>query len=368
MKRFLSYTIRIMILFLLLGLFACGTDDNAVSEGEQGPAASTEPTATPEPPQEEVVAPVAATEPATLPPVPTPSPTPTPKPTPVPTPSPTPVPTPFTILWIADTQNYAFSSDKGLISIVDFVLRTKDERNIVAVLHSGDIVENNGLDSEWEKIGGDLAPLRGVVPFYCVCGNHDLGYGTGQNAIRKPGYGQYFKYDLCDVREESQRYHDGECWYQFMEEQKILLVGIGWHLDDDRTKRNEWLDRVLDAYSDYPVLILTHNYLYNDGKQSEEGVRLEKEIISRHSNVRLLLCGHHKGIRRLDKTYEDGRVFTAIMYNLQLDRKKGAGYCTLLTFDPLTRSISFTSYSPYFDDYNYLDDPRKETFVLENAF
>ena len=70
----------------------------------------------------------------------------------------------------------------------------------------------------------------------------------------------------------------------------------------------------------------------------------------------------------MDKTYEDGRVFTAIMYNLQLDRKKGAGYCTLLTFDPLTRSISFTSYSPYFDDYNYLDDPRKETFVLENAF
>ena len=84
-------------------------------------------------------------------------------------------------------------------------------------------------------------------------------------------------------------------------------------------------------------------------------------------SIVLVLCGHHKGIKRWEKTYGD-RTVTAIMYNLQLDKQKGIGYCTLMTFDPLTRNISFTSYSPYFDDYNYSKKESTETFVLENVF
>ncbi len=48
--------------------------------------------------------------------------------------------------------------------------------------------------------------------------------------------------------------------------------------------------------------------------------------------------------------------------------KSGAKKSTLMTFYPTSRSIAFTSYSPYFNDYNYLDNPKYETFVLENAY
>lgn len=283
--------------------------------------------------------------------------------------TPTPEPKRFTMLWIADTQNDAYLNDKGLKSIIGYAIEKKDELNLIAVLHSGDVVENNAKDAEWERIEKDLEPLRGNIPFYCVCGNHDVGYGTGEAAVRQKGYGQYCKYDLCDVRAETQRYNNGECWYRFLEEQQLLLVGIGWPLDREDPARLEWLDRVLDTYAAYPVLILTHNYLYNNGLLSTGGTRLERDVVSRHANIRLLLCGHHKGIRRLRQTYEDGnRTFTAVMYNLQADKTNGTGYCMLLTFDPVLRSVSFTSYSPYFDDYNYLGNPDRETFLLENAF
>ncbi len=359
-------------LLIALGavLVACGPND-AEQTAEGSPdttVSSAAETPTPKPETDEIATPKRTEEP-TLAPTPTPTPVPTPTPEPTPEPTPTPEPKPFTLLWIADTQNYAYRNDEGLVSIVSYALREKDNLNIVGVLHTGDLVENNGKDSEWELIRDDIEPLRGVIPFYCICGNHDLGYGTGQATVRKYGYDQFFKYDLCDVKNDEQRFHNGECWYQFLEAQQLLLVGIGWHLDEDYSERQEWLDRVIDSYAEYPVVILTHNFLYNDGYYSTEGLKLENDLISKHPNIRLLLCGHHKGIRKLQTVYEDGeRTFTAIMYNLQLDKKKGTGYCTLMTFDPITRSISFTSYSPFFDDYNYLDDPNQETFVLENGY
>ena len=342
-------------------LIACGS--------ETGISAPVEATVS-EPPAsvhlDEIVTP-APTEAPTLPPMPTASPVPTPVPTPTPTPSPTPQPQPFTIIWVSDTQNYAFASDEGLKAIVRYALEHKERDNIVAVVQSGDLVENNGKDEEWTRIAAAFEPLRGNIPFYCVTGNHDVGTGTGVHAVRKYGYEQYRKYDLCDVREPEQIYNDGECWYQLLEQENLLLLGIGWHLDKDDTARMEWLNAVLDRFAEYPAVIITHSFLYNNGKPASEGENLENNLISKHPNVRLLLCGHHRGVRRLEKTREDGRTFTAVMFNLQADRKKGNGYCVLITFDPMSRNVWFTSYSPILDDYNYQSES-KETFTLKNAY
>ena len=361
MNRLVRAGIWIGAVLLLLCFAACKTTPSetaAVSEA-----------LTPAPPTD-VPTPEPTPEPTPTPtPTPTPVPTPTPTQTPEPTPEPTPVPTPFTFLWISDTQNYAWTRDEGLKAIVAYALREKENLNIVAVVQVGDLVEDNALDAEWEKIRDYLEPLRGVIPFYCVAGNHDAG-DLGSIILKfKRGYEQYCRYDLCDVKEEAQRYHDGECWYQLLEEQNILLLGVGWSLDKNTDERDEWLNSVLDTYSAYPAVIITHGYLESNGLVLKAGVSLEKNVISKHANVRLLLCGHRRDVARKDTVYEDGRTFTAVMVNLQNeDYHKTSGYCMLVTFDPLSRSISFTSYSPVYDDYNYYTDPSIETFTLENAF
>ena len=257
---------------------------------------------------------------------------------------------------------------EALSSIVDYVVKEKDEMNIVAVMQSGDLVENNALDAEWEGIRDRLEPLRGVIPFFCVAGNHDLGVCVSSENQKKPGYDQYIRYDLCDVKEPEQIFRDGECWYRFFEEEEFLLVGIGKKFGVEEQGHTEWLGAVLDRYSDYPAFILTHEFLYNNGAPTwVVGSWLEQEVIAKHPNVRLLFCGHHKGVKRWSKTYEENRTFTAIMYNLQSE-PKAYGYCTILMFDPIARTLSFTSYSPYFDDYNYYPEEEIETFVIENAF
>jgi hypothetical protein len=352
-----KYGICIGVILLLLCFAACRTQAaQTAAAPETATAAPTKAVPTPAPTQS---------------PEPTPDPTPAPTsdPIPEPTPAPTPEPTPFTFLWISDTQNYAWATDEGLKAIVSYALEKKDELNIVAVVQTGDIIENNGLDAEWEKIRDDLEPLRGVIPFYCVAGNHDTGDLGSIVMVYTRSYEPYQRYDLCDVREETQRFHNGECWYRLLEDQQILLLGIGWSLDKNTEERDEWLNSVLDAYSEYPAVILTHGYLESNGSLVSENASLEKNVISKHANVRLLLCGHSRGTCRTETVYEDGRTFAAVMVNLQNeDRGKTAGYCMLVTFDPLTRAISFTSYSPVYDDYNYYYDTRKETFTLENAY
>jgi hypothetical protein len=160
-KQFLMFALLIAV---CAALFACASDPGKQT-AEASPSPIAAESATPETVSDVVPTPEQTAEP-TLAPVPTPSPTPTPAPTEEPTPTPVPEPSPFTILWIADTQNYAYKNDAGLISIVDYALKEKDELNIIAVLHTGDIVENNAKDEEWEKIRADVEPLRGVIPFY----------------------------------------------------------------------------------------------------------------------------------------------------------------------------------------------------------
>ena len=349
------------MLWLLIGLLTVGCTAVPTS----GPAAVTAQ------PIEQVVTVQVTPEPTALPtPIPTPtasptpSPTPTPEPTDTPTPSPTPIPTPYTIAWISDTQGYTFHEMDGLNSIVEYVLENREAMNITAIVQTGDLVEKHENPAHWERIEEAFAPVRETIPFYCVAGNHDVGF----YGLKHLTYQYYIEHALCDVKDPDRQFEDGKCWYELREDLGLLFIGIGWMLEGDAPRFVEWAGEVLDRYSEYPAVLLTHSFLYTNGNLSSDGQYLEKNLVATHPNVRLALCGHHDGARRWSTEYEDGRTFTALMLNFQDDYKKSRGYFTLLTFDPLFRSISVTTYSPFFDDYNYYKDPSKETFILEKAF
>lgn len=75
-----------------------------------------------------------------------------------------------------------------------------------------------------------------------------------------------------------------------------------------------------------------------------------------------------QGPARWQRTYEDGHSVNALMYNFQDDKKYGLGYLRILTFDPTDRSLHVTTYSPWFDDYNYYRDEARDTFTLTEAW
>ena len=101
---------------------------------------------------------------------------------------------------------------------------------------------------------------------------------------------------------------------------------------------------------------------------------MEEVLVSQCPNIKLILCGHARGIARQTFVYDDDgdevpdRTVNVLMYDVQEDRKK-YGYLCLLTYDPATNSLFVDSYSPFLDDYIYNDDDvDTERFTIKNVF
>ena len=285
-------------------------------------------------------------------------PTATPEPTPEPTA--TPVPTPFSLYWVSDTQVYAYRYPKIYNKIFVYMANTAAEQNALGVLHTGDLVDNRNKQRHWDNAKAAVGLIQDRLPLWCVAGNHDVGADSAN-------YVPYLSYGFCVVEEGDQLYRDGVCWYDTFTAagQDFLLLGIGWQNDADYLP---WARGVLETFPDHSAIVLIHCFLTDKGNVASRGKTLESELLAAYPNIRLVLCGHNDGSARWQKTYEDGHTVNALLYNFQDDKKYGLGYIRILTFDPADRSLHVTTYSPWFDDYNYCKDETRDTFTLAEAW
>ena len=265
---------------------------------------------------------------------------------------------PFSLIWFSDTQYYAYKKPEIFITMADWAVRIQRDYNAAAVVCTGDIVDNRNYTRHWTNAEAAILRVRESLPFYCVAGNHDVGADTVD-------YTTYRQYDFCTAPDEMEFSDDGRCWVLPMPEQGILLCGIGWQNDASYA---DWLNARIKAHASLPAVLLVHSFLNDDGSLSVNGKRVEKEILRVSPSVRLVLCGHNDGSARWSKTYDDGHTVNAMMYNFQDDKKYGLGYARILMFNPNTRNIAVTTYSPYLNDYNYYKDASKDTFTLYNAW
>ena len=290
----------------------------------------------------------------------TPRPTAAPTATPTATPSPTPAPTPFSLYHVSDTQVYAYKYPSVYNKVFAYMANAAAEHNALGVLHTGDLVDNRREERHWKNAKAALGLLEGKLPLWCVAGNHDVG-------ADKPDYGTYLSYGFCAAEEGDQLYRDGVCWYDTFTAagQDFLLLGIGWQTDRDYLP---WARSVLETHPNHCAILLIHSFLKDNGSLTATGRLLDQELLSPCPNLRLILCGHNDGSARWEKGYEDGHRVNALLYNFQDDKKGGLGYLRILTFDPVDRSLSVTTYSPWFDDYNYWADEARDTFTLADAW
>ncbi len=265
---------------------------------------------------------------------------------------------PFSLIWFSDTQYYAYKRPEIFQSMADWVIRTYPEYRTTAVVCTGDIVDNRNYERHWTNADAAISRIREVLPFYCVAGNHDVGADSVD-------YTQYRRADFCTAPDTMLFYDDCRCWVLPLPEQQILLCGIGWQ---NNTEYADWLNATIAAYPDYPAVVLVHSFLNDDGTLSTNGKRVEQAVLSVSPTIRLVLCGHNDGSARWSKSYPDGHTVNAMMYNFQDDKKYGLGYARILMFNPGTRNIAVTTYSPFLDDYNYYKDAARDTFTLYDAW
>ena len=351
MLRSLRLLLLTILVSLSLPVLRCGGESAAPAMGGQGGGPS---------PRLRVEVRLQQEGQPTLRPTASPTAEPTATPTATPEPTATPIPTPFSLYWVSDTQVYAYRCPKVFNKIFTYMANTYEEQNALGVLMTGDIVDNRSEKRHWENARAAIGLLPEGLPLWSVAGNHDVG-------ADRADYSTYLSYGFCAADEGDQLYLDGVCWYDTFDAagQPFLLLGIGWQTDADYLP---WVKAVLETYPDRQAIVLVHSFLTDKGGLTANGKTLEKELLSVYPNLCLVLCGHNDGSVRWEKTYEDGHRVNALLYNFQDDKKWGLGYIRILTFDPLDRSIHVTTYSPWFDDYNYFKDASKDTFVLENAW
>lgn len=152
-----------------------------------------------------------------------------------------------------------------------------------AVIFTGDTVQH-GEPEEYARLRALLAPLN--VPIYVVPGNRD-----DKHALRDafadqaylPGDGDFFQY--------------------VVEDYDLRLVAIDSTSAGERKgvfcpERQAWLDAVLSAQPDRPTLLFIHHPPFDVGDHYVGGYRRPEEaaaladVVSRHSQVAGLLCGH----------------------------------------------------------------------------
>lgn len=294
----------------------------------------------------------------------------TPAPTPIPTPSPTPIPTPFSIVWMTDTQAMSCFSPEALDSMGCYIRDNLERENILCVFHTGDLVDNGFRPYQWDNFNLALEKFRGMVPFYPVAGNHDIG-------VRRHSYDGYLHCDFLNDLPADKCFADGLIYYDLFSAggADFIVLGVGYNTTRRFPGAYDWINDALAAHRDRVGIVLIHRYIDGRGRLYKSSYLDQDELLAKNPNVRLVLCGHNRGDSlRTDEFDDDGdgtpdRTVYSLMYNPQGDKKEGYGYLRLLRFDPAVRSIETYTYSPFLDK-RFADPKTGEYFdhVLTDAF
>lgn len=333
------------------------------------PAPSDAPERTPEPPlssETSLFVPVASE-------LPTDEPTAEPTEEPTAEPEPLDVPTPQeryavaegveTVAWLSDTQHYANYKAKNLPDIYPVMtgfLRDKAaEMHLVYVVHTGDLVHVNNSEENWRVAREAMDQLDGI-PTGVLAGNHDMDPSKG-------GYTNYRKYF------GEKQYKNQDCYGESFENNRghydlVTICGRDYifvYMSHDPDKKAiQFIVNSFQKHQDRVGIMCLHDFITTEGTLSNAGKQIREQVVAKCPNVYMVLCGHRYGLYTLEDAFDDDgdgekeRTVYEIMMNYQAAGKEGGGgYLRLMQFDEQAHEIRCVNYSPYLDDYDWLDDP-----------
>ena len=269
-----------------------------------------------------------------------------------------------TVAWMSDTQHYANYSANGLSpeiypAMTGFLRDKAEEMHLIYVVHTGDLVHRNDSEENW-KVARAAMDLLDGIPTGVLAGNHDMDPAKGGYKH----YGQYFG---------EKQYSQQACYGESFENNRghydlVTVCGRDYifvymsHAPDK--KAVQFMVKSFQKYPDRVGVLCLHDFITTEGTLSEAGEQLREQVVSKCPNVYMVLCGHRYGLYTLEDAFDDDgdgvkeRTVYEIMMNYQAAGKEGGGgYLRLMQFDEAAHEIRCVNYSPYLEDYDWLDDP-----------
>ena len=256
---------------------------------------------------------------------------------------------PFSIIAIPDPQNYTASS-KGIYKLqTQWIADNKEKENIRFVLHLGDMTDGNRKSQFERAIAAHDVLAEAGIPCAPATGNHD--YKEGDSGISfkcrsRSLFGNYFNDSYIQTK-----YKDSSWFHGFkMMANMYATFNVG-HLKFavialeffPRKDALCWAENLLsNELKDHYVIITTHGYLTrgateNSGKYSSGsngdiasgalGVEIYNELVSRHSNIIMVVSGHESGAEHRYKKGNTGNTIVEMLLDYQSEKPCTSSSC-----------------------------------------
>ena len=305
------------------------------------------------------------------------------QPTPEPTAAPTETPEPErymvedgveTVAWLSDTQHYAnyHNNAKKNVSpdiypaMTGFLRDKADEMHLVYVVHTGDLVHVNGDAKNWKNAREAMDLIRDI-PTGVLAGNHDMAKKGGGYK----NYGKYFgekQYSQQTCYGESFENNRGHYDLVTICGREYIFVYMSYGEEGKNAlqskKAIQFIIKSFQKYPDRVGILCVHDFITTEGTLSAAGKQLRDQVVAKCPNIYLVLCGHRYGLYTLEDAFDDDgdgvkeRTVYEIMMNYQAAGDMGGGgYLRLMQFDEAAHEIRCVNYSPYLNDYDWLDEP-----------
>ncbi len=265
----------------------------------------------------------------------------------------------FSVIWITDTQYLSENNPTYFDNLCQWIVENKDNYNVQMVVHTGDLVNDEGNRTQWLNANQSMGILLdNGVPYCWDAGNHDYNstYWIGdQFTAFNPQVmqaKQYWVGDKFDGMNTAVRFSVSG-W-------DCLIVNAAFEANDSVLT---WANSILDSNPQSHAIVATHAYLNKAGKYGSWATDFKSAVLDNHANVFLTLSGHYYPTpgNRVKVGERDELLFN------QQDAydQMGAASARILTFDTAQGTIKVQTYNLYS---NQFTEDAANSFTLNTSF
>ena len=280
------------------------------------------------------------------------------------------------------TKNDAINGTENLANMYQYIIDKKDEYKISQVIGLGDLVDTytdgDAKEAEWNIALNAIKKLDGVLPYTLVSGNHDVNWNFNYRVgnVDKLGYlnqSQIIsKYGKAEAGETSDEPSAANTAHAFTVGGRDYLILTIEYAAISTPGVMDWANAVVAAHPYHNVIVTTHAYLAADGSildgsqngspssytgssEHNNGDYFWDNLISKHDNIVMVLCGHVgvDNIVKSTKVGDKGNTVTQIMVNSQdLDAEIGStGMLAFMYFSEDGKTVQMRQYSTVWERY-----------------
>jgi 5'-nucleotidase (lipoprotein e(P4) family) len=222
----------------------------------------------------------------------------------------------FTIGTIPDSQNLTEKDSLAgrLTEMTEWYAKHKDSLNLKFVAALGDMTQW-GAPDQWERVKKSYSVLKNAGIPYAPCqGNHEPDLALFDKVFpvsdfeKMPTFGGYFE-----------GMHNA---FYLLTEAGVDYIIVVIQTHDQFIKTYDvnsinWANTIIDKYATRKAILITHDFFENK--------KLVSDIIKKHDNLILAICGHSCARERYwTEQSPSGNKIHCIMTDYQCDADKGA--------------------------------------------